>query len=145
MKPRRRSVGAASVLPPMLRRAVANASGKPGSLSQIEHVVVLMQENRSFDHYFGSLPGVRGFGDTDVLTMPGGPPAEHQRVAPPDVRRPDPDAECPPGRPASFPALPPTRDYLLSQYVTSQDQPAPVIPADQTLPTQPPGHRRPTS
>lgn len=40
----------------------------------------------------------------------------------------------PPGRPASFPALPPTRDYLLSQYVTSQDQPAPVVPADQALP-----------
>ena len=49
----------------------------------------------------------------------------------------------PPGRP-SFPALPQTRDHLLSQYVTSQDQPAPTVPADQTLPIQPPGHRRPT-
>jgi phospholipase C len=25
--------------------------------------MILMQENRSFDHYFGSLSGVRGFGD----------------------------------------------------------------------------------
>ena len=49
----------------------------------------------------------------------------------------------PPGRP-SFPALPQTRDHLLSQYVTGQDQPAPTVPADQTLPIQPPGHRRPT-
>ncbi len=29
----------------------------------IEHVVILMQENRSFDHYFGTYAGVRGFGD----------------------------------------------------------------------------------
>ena len=30
----------------------------------MKHVVILMQENRSFDHYFGTMPGVRGFGDT---------------------------------------------------------------------------------
>jgi len=34
-----------------------------GKLSDIEHVVILIQENRSFDHYFGSLGGVRGFSD----------------------------------------------------------------------------------
>src|SRR6201997_1615733 len=32
-------------------------------LSDIEHVVILTQENRSFDHYFGSYRGVRGFSD----------------------------------------------------------------------------------
>ena len=32
-------------------------------LGAIEHVIYLMQENRSFDHYFGTYPGVRGFGD----------------------------------------------------------------------------------
>src|ERR1035437_1585245 len=32
-------------------------------LTDIEHVVILMQENRSFDHYFGSYRGVRGFSD----------------------------------------------------------------------------------
>src|SRR5271167_1422238 len=32
-------------------------------LGAVEHVVFLMQENRSFDHYFGSYPGVRGFDD----------------------------------------------------------------------------------
>ena len=35
-------------------------------ISDIEHVVVLMQENRSFDHYFGTMPGVRGFADPSV-------------------------------------------------------------------------------
>ncbi len=34
-----------------------------GDLGAIEHVVILMQENRSFDHYFGTYPGVRGFDD----------------------------------------------------------------------------------
>lgn len=34
-----------------------------GSLKDIEHVVILMQENRSFDHYYGTLRGIRGFGD----------------------------------------------------------------------------------
>src|SRR6202521_247676 len=32
-------------------------------LTDIEHVVFLIQENRSFDHYFGSFRGVRGFDD----------------------------------------------------------------------------------
>ncbi len=41
----------------------ADAAPKTGSLKDIEHVVILIQENRSFDHYFGTLSGVRGFGD----------------------------------------------------------------------------------
>src|SRR6204780_4353915 len=42
----------------------ARLTGAP--ISDIEHVVVLMQENRSFDHYFGTMPGVRGFADPSV-------------------------------------------------------------------------------
>jgi phospholipase C len=34
-----------------------------GTIKDVKHIVVLMQENRSFDHYLGSLRGVRGFGD----------------------------------------------------------------------------------
>src|SRR5246500_4514974 len=34
-----------------------------GKLTDIDHVVILIQENRSFDHYFGSYRGVRGFSD----------------------------------------------------------------------------------
>ena len=37
-----------------------------GELKDIEHVIILIQENRSFDHYFGMLPGVRGYGDKTV-------------------------------------------------------------------------------
>src|SRR5581483_1209503 len=39
------------------------ASPKHGTLKDIEHVVIFIQENRSFDHYFGTLSGVRGYGD----------------------------------------------------------------------------------
>jgi phospholipase C len=41
----------------------ASASAAGSDLGAVEHVVFLMQENRSFDHYFGSYPGVRGFDD----------------------------------------------------------------------------------
>ena len=45
------------------------ASASSASLSDVKHVVVLMQENRSFDHYFGTLSGVRGFSDPGVPTQ----------------------------------------------------------------------------
>jgi phospholipase C len=38
------------------------------------HVVILMQENRSFDHAFGTLRGVRGFNDPRAITLPDGNP-----------------------------------------------------------------------
>lgn len=49
---------------PSIARAVSiPANVKSGSIKDVEHVVILMQENRSFDHYFGTLSGVRGFSD----------------------------------------------------------------------------------
>jgi phospholipase C len=44
------------------------------SLSDVKHIVILMQENRSFDHYFGTLSGTRGFSDPGVLTNANGTP-----------------------------------------------------------------------
>jgi phospholipase C len=43
-------------------QARASASG-PSKLNDIDHIIILMKENRSFDHYFGTLAGVRGFDD----------------------------------------------------------------------------------
>jgi phospholipase C len=57
---------ASSFLPPALARAAA-AGPRRGSLKDVKHVVVHMQENRSFDHYFGTLAGVAGFGDPNAL------------------------------------------------------------------------------
>jgi phospholipase C len=48
-----------------------NPSGTP-NLADIEHVVIFMQENRSFDHYFGTYPGVRGYGDPRPAPIPSG-------------------------------------------------------------------------
>ncbi len=57
---------ATSLLPPALARAAAEGP-RSGSLKDVKHVVVHMQEDRSFDHYFGTLAGVRGFGDPNAL------------------------------------------------------------------------------
>src|ERR1700682_1259665 len=35
-------------------------SAKSGGIHKIKHVVMIMQENRSFDHYFGTYPGADG-------------------------------------------------------------------------------------
>lgn len=76
MKSRRRAflaqAGAAGLLGAIRRAQAIAPAQRTGTLQDVEHVVVLMQENRSFDHYFGSLPGVRGFADPFPLPTPGG-------------------------------------------------------------------------
>ena len=69
-----------AVLPASLRRALAATLRDPpgGSLHDIEHIVIAMQENRSFDHYFGTMPGVRGFADPAAIMLPGGGPVFRQ-------------------------------------------------------------------
>ncbi|MBO0747145.1 MAG: hypothetical protein J2O47_02275, partial [Acidimicrobiaceae bacterium] len=51
----------------LIEKALAATASSESSLADIEHVVILMQENRSFDHYFGTLSGVSGFSDPNVL------------------------------------------------------------------------------
>ncbi|HEX4222384.1 MAG TPA: phospholipase C, phosphocholine-specific, partial [Pseudonocardiaceae bacterium] len=58
---------------------------KTGRLSDVEHVVILMQENRSFDHYYGTMRGVRGFSDRAALRLPSGKSVLYQ----PDTARTD--------------------------------------------------------
>ncbi|MFC7185268.1 phosphocholine-specific phospholipase C [Kitasatospora paranensis] len=52
--------------------AVAANLSTTGTLADARHVVILMQENRSFDHYFGMLKGVRGFADRSAIQVAGG-------------------------------------------------------------------------
>ena len=62
-----------------IKRALAiPAHHRTGSIADVEHIVFLMQENRSFDHYFGTMRGVRGFGDPRVVSLPSGKPAWYQ-------------------------------------------------------------------
>ena len=50
----------------------AEAEAATGTIQDVEHVVILTMENRSFDHYFGCFPGVRGFSDRNALVFPNG-------------------------------------------------------------------------
>ncbi|HET7015973.1 MAG TPA: phospholipase C, phosphocholine-specific [Streptosporangiaceae bacterium] len=73
-------VTAAGVLPLSLRRALAATAGQQasGKLTDIKHIVILMQENRSFDHYYGAMPGVRGFADPTAIKLSSGRSVFHQ-------------------------------------------------------------------
>ncbi|MFI2347692.1 phosphocholine-specific phospholipase C [Streptomyces sp. NPDC019443] len=75
------------------RAAAIPASRRSGTIKDVEHIVVLMQENRSFDHYFGALRGVRGFGDPRPVTLASGKSVWHQPDGGKDVLPYHPDAE----------------------------------------------------
>jgi phospholipase C len=71
-----------SMLPPAIRRALAvPAAVQAGTIQDVKHIVILMQENRSFDHYFGTLRGVRGFGDRFPIPLASGKPVWFQSGA----------------------------------------------------------------
>src|ERR1700744_5061465 len=76
---------AATLMPPNVRRALGQQPIASPSLKEIKHVVLLMQENRSFDHYFGTMAGVRGFDDPHAMKLPNGKPVFYQ----PDPENPD--------------------------------------------------------
>ena len=59
----------------LLWALLANAASplaQTGTIQDVKHVVILMQENRSFDHYFGTMNGVRGFNDPNILQFQNG-------------------------------------------------------------------------
>src|SRR6478736_3591975 len=69
----------AAALPQSIKRALAiPANHRNGNIEDVEHIVILMQENRSFDHYFGTLRGVRVFGDPRAVKLPSGKSVFHQ-------------------------------------------------------------------
>src|SRR6195952_4882774 len=64
------AAGLTSMLPPAIQRAMA-INPLPGTTYlDAEHVVILMQENRSFDHLYGTLQGVRGYNDPRAIDLP---------------------------------------------------------------------------
>jgi phospholipase C len=80
------TAAASAAFPASISRALAiPANNRTGSLKDVEHVVFMMQENRSFDHYFGAMRGVRGFGDPRAVKLPSGKSVFHQ----PDADHPD--------------------------------------------------------
>src|SRR5450432_2727932 len=79
------SAAAATLMPPNVQRMLAQPQPQRTSFRDIKHVVILMQENRSFDHYFGTLAGVRGFDDPKAMTLSTGKSVFYQ----PDPENPD--------------------------------------------------------
>lgn len=75
------TTAALSLFPAAIRRALAiPAERRTGTLRDVEHIVIFMQENRSFDHYFGTLRGVRGFGDRFPIPLPDRPGVARKNV-----------------------------------------------------------------
>ena len=68
------AAGLSTMLPASIQRALAIDPSPGSTYLDAEHVVVLMQENRSFDHCFGTLSGVRGFNDPRAISLSNGNP-----------------------------------------------------------------------
>jgi phospholipase C len=64
------AAGLWTALPGSIRKALSIDPSVGTSFLDAEHVVILMQENRSFDHCFGTLRGVRGFNDPRSIWLP---------------------------------------------------------------------------
>jgi len=67
------------LLSAMLTLAPVLGAGPTGTIRDVRHVVIFVQENRSFDHYFGTLRGVRGFADASAPVDRDGRPDLYQR------------------------------------------------------------------
>jgi phospholipase C len=63
------------------RRQAGGSGPRTGTIADVEHVVIVMQENRSFDHYYGSMKGVLGFDDSAALTYPDGTDIYQQPIS----------------------------------------------------------------
>jgi phospholipase C len=66
------ATGISGFVPESIQRAFAIEPEPGTTFADAEHIVILMQENRSFDHALGSLQGVRGFNDPRALRKPDG-------------------------------------------------------------------------
>jgi phospholipase C len=66
------AAGFSGLAPEAIQRACAIVPSAGSTYLDAEHIVILMQENRSFDHMFGSLRGVRGFNDPRALRLANG-------------------------------------------------------------------------
>jgi len=70
-----------SMFPPSIRKALAiAANNRTGTIQDVEHIVIFMQENRSFDHYFGTMQGVRGFADRFPIPVADSPDFSNKTV-----------------------------------------------------------------
>ncbi|TKK71736.1 phospholipase C, phosphocholine-specific [Ilyomonas limi] len=102
--------GIASLIwPSLIEKALAvDAHNATRSIEDVKHIVILMQENRSFDHYFGTMKGVRGYGDRFPIPLESGERAFYQSggekiIAPYRAHRKTSNAALINGTPHDFP------------------------------------------
>src|ERR1700744_6254264 len=62
--------GLANIIPASIQKAMAINAAEGSTYMDAEHIVILMQENRSFDHVYGTLQGVRGYNDPRAIDLP---------------------------------------------------------------------------
>lgn len=75
------AAGIGTTMPASIQKALAINPKEGSTFYDAEHVVILMQENRSFDHTCGSLQGVRGFNDPRAVFLPDQKPVWFQTDA----------------------------------------------------------------
>src|SRR5258706_9937240 len=75
------AAGFTTIFPESIQRALAIDPRMGSTFLDAEHIVILMQENRSFDHCFGTLQGVRGFNDPRAISLPNNNPVWFQADA----------------------------------------------------------------
>lgn len=75
------ATAAFQLLPSSIARALAIKAAEGTTYLDAEHIVFLMQENRSFDHCYGTLRGVRGFNDPRAIIQEDGLPVWIQKNA----------------------------------------------------------------
>ena len=65
------AAGMANMIPASIQKAATAINAAEGSTYlDAEHIVILMQENRSFDHCLWHLKGVRGYNDPRAIDLP---------------------------------------------------------------------------
>jgi phospholipase C len=64
------ATGLANIIPASIQKAMAINAPEGSTYMDAEHIVILMQENRSFDHTYGTLQGVRGYNDPRAIDLP---------------------------------------------------------------------------
>jgi phospholipase C len=64
------AAGLSGLIPASIQKAMAINPAPGSTYMDAEHIVILMQENRSFDHVYGTLKGVRGYNDPRAIDLP---------------------------------------------------------------------------
>ncbi len=64
------ATGLSNIIPASIQKAMAINAPVGSTYMDAEHIVILMQENRSFDHTYGTLQGVRGYNDPRAIDLP---------------------------------------------------------------------------